>query len=474
MKTNVLTFLAGIALGAALLKVTDGLISSPDHNAENDGRDSPSISSRQKSGGGSGRSGGLSRSPGSSSYGNVKQDNASLLDQIADLRSAGDLEVSTLEIGRIIADIGALSLEETHAFLLEIGQLEEHEDWYDPLDEIAMTAALRLIELEGLDAIHAIENDRYPEFSARYAEDFGIPMISFWTSHDSDAARDWFLSNMNLNSDARSLLAGQLEDEDVVETFFLSYERQRPGQGLALVPNAGSEEQKELFLEHALHARINLADQSTNLPGVLDQSLALKDLDAFESLLESAFEKDWESSKQWVEELEPSPQRDRSVITVGNSLINQQDSDQEEALEWLMSQEIDDHSLRMNRLSLVQQGLTPSLNSDFISPVDRVHIPGIPDSPHDTVVFDSVTVSGGTIISRNSIDAILNNPLRISGAVVDPAQMAESLRKTAEENYDGRFADFVNSEIQELGLEQSAPELPNKSPENQPPPTVGD
>ena len=53
-------------------------------------------------------------------------------------------------------------------------------------------------------------------------------------------------------------------------------------------------------------------------------------------------------------------------------------------------------------------------NADFISPVDRTTIPGIPASPQETVsgIITGGVRSGAAAISQNSIDAILNNPQR--------------------------------------------------------------
>ena len=53
-------------------------------------------------------------------------------------------------------------------------------------------------------------------------------------------------------------------------------------------------------------------------------------------------------------------------------------------------------------------------NQDFINPVDRVTIPGIPASPQEVVkgIVTSGNRSGAAAISQNSIDAILNNPQR--------------------------------------------------------------
>jgi len=53
-------------------------------------------------------------------------------------------------------------------------------------------------------------------------------------------------------------------------------------------------------------------------------------------------------------------------------------------------------------------------NQDFISPVDRVNIPGIPANPAQAVsgIVTAGNRSGAAAIDRNSIDAILNNPQR--------------------------------------------------------------
>jgi len=53
-------------------------------------------------------------------------------------------------------------------------------------------------------------------------------------------------------------------------------------------------------------------------------------------------------------------------------------------------------------------------NEDFISPVDRITIPGIPASPQENVrgIITGGVRSGAAAISQNSIDAILNNPQR--------------------------------------------------------------
>ena len=53
-------------------------------------------------------------------------------------------------------------------------------------------------------------------------------------------------------------------------------------------------------------------------------------------------------------------------------------------------------------------------NADFISPVSRVSIPGIPASQNQEVsgIATAGLRSGATAVNRNSIDAILNNPQR--------------------------------------------------------------
>lgn len=57
-------------------------------------------------------------------------------------------------------------------------------------------------------------------------------------------------------------------------------------------------------------------------------------------------------------------------------------------------------------------------NEDFISPVDRVNIPGIPSNPQENVsgIVTGGNRSGAAAISQNSIDAILNNPQRTAQA----------------------------------------------------------
>lgn len=57
---------------------------------------------------------------------------------------------------------------------------------------------------------------------------------------------------------------------------------------------------------------------------------------------------------------------------------------------------------------------TTRTNQDFISPVDRVTIPGIPANPQESVsnIVTGGLRSGAAAISQNSIDAILNNPQR--------------------------------------------------------------
>jgi general secretion pathway protein D len=56
----------------------------------------------------------------------------------------------------------------------------------------------------------------------------------------------------------------------------------------------------------------------------------------------------------------------------------------------------------------------PRTNADFINPVDRVTIPGIPASPQEVVkgIVTGGNRSGAAAVSQNSIDAILNNPQR--------------------------------------------------------------
>lgn len=53
-------------------------------------------------------------------------------------------------------------------------------------------------------------------------------------------------------------------------------------------------------------------------------------------------------------------------------------------------------------------------NADFINPVNRVTIPGIPASPQESVsgIVTAGNRSGAAAVSQNSIDAILNNPQR--------------------------------------------------------------
>lgn len=462
MKTNILVFLAGAAVGAALLKVTDGFISSRKsheglvsetrHPGNRNFQDAqgPGLSKRTQRTQKNRQPLAPATSPNSVN---------GLLDRIAVIRSSEDLDLSALEFGRIVADIGSLSSEKTHDFLMALEKLEETEQWFDPIDEISTTAALRLIELNGLAAVQAFEDNLYPNFSERFGEDFGTGMVTFWTNNDPDAARDWILANVEKDPETRGSMTKHLEDPDVLEAFFLSYENHRRGGSEALVSAISSEDLRNEFMAHSLNARIKLSDDPSELTDALNQSLSLPGPTAQYNLLESAISKDLDSCMNWAEGLAASPQRDNSILTIGRSLMDNDEVNQETGIDWLLAQEIDDPDIRKQRLAILRQNLSGGrTNADFINPVNLITIPEIPNSISGSEITGIVTPelssrSGSAMVSRNSIDAILNNPLRTSSIHSDPKKFVESLRTAASENHNGRYSRLIEAEILALGLE---------------------
>lgn len=433
MKTSALTFFAGLAVGAAVFQVSDRLIF--DRKTETS-HSTQGI--RPTTGTPSGERARSSRRANSRDGQAREVDSATVLKQIEELQSFADMDFSNLQIGRLIADIGSLSGTKAHQLLMELEKLEEDDDWNGYFELISSTVMLRMVELNGLEAVLAFENNRYPVFMNRYGEDMTHSLVSFWSDHDPEAARDWLVSQLNTNPEDRGILSEQVDDPYVLEAFFLNYEKNRPGDSMALLSRISSDELRSEATGHALHARIRLADEPGNIPNILNESVSLVGNDAFNVLLDTAVERDWQTTTQWVEDMEPSDNQEQNILTVSRSLVDHNDLEREEAIEWVLVRNLTENTSRVERLHIVANALgIHRTNTDFINPVDSVSIPGIPTQP------------------VNSIDELLNNPNRQA-----PARFQRLLDR-AEDAYNGRFREVIENEIRELIPGYSAPELPN-------------
>lgn len=314
MKSRVLTFLAGVAVGAGIFKLSADL--SGTAGSEKELSQSPiqrSSQSRSRSGSSALHD---SRTTHRASDGQDLNP-GTLLARIEELRAIGNIEVADLKIARLFADIGSLSANETRQLLLSLEVLEENEQWFDPFEEISGTVALRLIELDGLRAVQELENNRYPAFMERFGEDFGSSLMTFWTNHDPEAARDWLLSESQLDIESRGPLSSQLEEDGVLENFFLTFENKRPGESMDIVAELAPGDQHDEFMAHALNARIQLASEETSLTGVLEEGMGLVESHVFNNLLESAVERDGQATRNWVANMGIHPFAERSILTVG-------------------------------------------------------------------------------------------------------------------------------------------------------------
>lgn len=433
MKTSALTFFAGLAVGAAIFQVSDRLIFGRRTETSDAGQ-----RIQQSTGGQPGERARSNRKSRTSDGREV--DSAILLERIEEMRTFTDLDFSNLQIGRLIADIGSLSESEAQTLLTEMEKLEESDDWNDPLEEVCRTIMLRLIELKGLEAVVDFENNRYPVFMERFGEDMAPSLLSFWSGHDPEAARDWLLSRLNAAPDDRGILSGHLDDSDILEAFFLNYEKQRPGESMALQSGVSSTELREQFTRHALNARIRLAEGAGHISAVLNEGVGLVDDETFNELVETAVESDWRATTEWVEGFEAPENREQSILTVGRGLIDHSGLERDEAIQWVLEQNLNSETSRIERLHILANAFgIHRTNVDFINPVDQVTIPGIPASP----------------VTDNSIDAILNNPNR------QTLGRFERLFDRAEDAYEGRFQEAIRNELRELLPEYTAPELPN-------------
>lgn len=186
-------------------------------------------------------------------------------------------------------------------------------------------------------------------------------------------------------------------------------------------------------------------------------------------------ERDWQATRNWVENMGTHPFAERSILTAGQSLLaplSAPQLDREEAIGWLLNQSLEDWGSRIERLEILNT--RPSLywasgngidrtNQDFISPIDRVEIPGIPASPVESV---AEIIPETTALNQNSIDAILNQPNRTSPIQRAPSSWADSLRDTFGREYEGRFREIIEKEIRDLGPESPPPELPHRNGQN--------
>jgi hypothetical protein len=138
----------------------------------------------------------------------------------------------------------------------------------------------------------------------------------------------------------------------------------------------------------------------------------------------------------------------------------------ESTVGWLLQQNFADRQSRIERLEILSSSIVgiARTNVDFITSVDRVVIPGISASPVESV---SEVITGTAAINQNSIDAILNNPNRTPPAQGASNSWADFLRRTFEVNYGGRFSEFIENEIRNLGLENPPPELRNSTGQNE-------
>ncbi|MGJ8696954.1 MAG: hypothetical protein ACSHYF_11590 [Verrucomicrobiaceae bacterium] len=444
MKKGVLLFVAGVATGVGVFTLMEvGEVKRGDEGVEVEKGRAVRVAERTEGG---------SRTVGRGGRGEARGDEDSglgdLMGRVAFLRASAGNETNQLELGRLTAVIGAMSGEEVDAFLLELEGLEEDETMTDPLERLSEVAMLRLFELDGFAAIQALADDRYPNCDERFGADMRVSSMSVWAGQNPDGVRDWVMGVLKKLDGGGSMNGGELflNDEEVMEAFFLNYERLRPGQSAGLAGELGDQGRQDLLGKLSMKARIKLAEDPGEVGKALDDSLGIAAYQAG-AVLEEAMAKNLEVCRQWVEGQGESEHRNQALLDVGYEMISRDD---EKGVGWLLEQEVTDVETRKRRLGLVQRQLQ-TLN--VVITESRIEMPVFGsagggliqlDVAPEVVEFDSF-INYGT-----PIEVSLNNPQRSLES--DPEAFVQGLREGAAGKFEGRFVGAVEEEIRALGL----------------------
>lgn len=381
----------------------------------------------------------------------------SILENLKALRFSGNETVDELELGRLGAEIGTLSADEAESFLVVLESLRENEDLEeDPLGRVSQMAMLRLFEIDGLTAMTDLgEGKKYPNLTEHWGEEIAVNGMATWTRENPKEVKDWVMAGLHrMEAEEDHLLSHQfLENEEVGYAFMMGYERQVPGGTERLISEFKTEEGREDMKGISLIARVRVSEEGKDMGVFLNEAKELGTYDARE-VLEVAITKDVEATADWVGQAEDSPFRNRAVIDVAEEMMESPFVGAERGLQWLFDQKLSDPETRKRRLAVMVSEFRelepPIWNPHFNVPADTGGAARLNDLPAVDVVWENTRV-GEQAVDINSINAILNNPNRT--VKENPAIFVEELRKTAAGQFEGRYSEFIEQEIQALGLE---------------------
>ncbi len=357
-----------------------------------------------------------------------------LMERISLLGESVDGEMNRLALGRLAAEIGGMPWADVDALLLEFEKLGESDGVMDDvLESLSETAVLRLFELDGFAALEVFFEARYPNFDEMYGGYVSVNAMAVWSAENPDGVRDWIMDVFEKmeGGEGPSGVDLFLDDEEVVEAFFLNYERLRPGQSEGLANQVGDEDVADVLRKLSLKAQIKLSDDPSVVVNSLDAALGI-DVSEAQEVLEEAMAKDLEVSKEWVEGLGESEHRNRALLDVGQELMNGEDA--EGGMSWLLNQAVTDAETRKERLELVSRQLLTIVITE-----SRIEMPVF--SSRKVATTPEVTDFEGFI----NYGAPLKPPLHSE-------QFVSELRERAFVNFEGRFVEQVEAEIQALGL----------------------
>ena len=265
--------------------------------------------------------------------------------------------------------------------------------------------------------------------------------MSVWAGKDPDGVRDWVMDYYKKSEGGGGAVGGELflHDEEVVEAFFLNFERLRPGQSMGLAEQLSDKATQDLLGKLSLKSQIKLAEDPSMVERALDDSLGLVGNQA-RAVFGEAMAKNLDVCQQWVERQGESEHRNRALLDVGYRLLYGKDS--EIGVNWLLNQEVTDVETRKQRLGLVKRQLEAM---NFTITESRIEMP----------VFSNTGEGAfeGFINYGTPIEVGLNNPQRTTKP--NSEEFVKSLRESSSETYDGRFVEQIEDEIQALGLDDS-------------------
>ena len=358
-------------------------------------------------------------------------------DTLVRMADWNDLDLNVVTVARSLAEIGSLGEQEILDLLANPAIVAAEGSF---IDEVKMTAMIRWVELLGPKAFvepyanKHLHGSGYFDDTEVIAQGFGL-----WTLNHPDEARRWLEERMvELNAEDEGgfdhwVVFGE---QDLLTAMIQNHERARKGKTRELASLCSSEEARDVIVERLAEIEVG----STYSPEDLQEFLDREDRFIKHYAIEKLLTADPQFARDWISRQSPSGEIDAFIVQAAESYLG---DDFSEGAQWFLQQELSNAEAKSERLVtlvselsfredggsasewlrqqpdtaerdraemfMARQRLRSRDIEGGIAWLTEVTDPELRQQLVSEYLPDQSLSSG---INRNSIDAILNNPLR--------------------------------------------------------------